>query len=107
MRQDIWIERFIEEVLPRIKSEFKPTKVVIFGSRVKGVSNEDSDIDVIIVSKNFENIPFLRRMPFALRVAQFSKHIDFICYTPEEFERILNKSTIVMTGLKEGIEVAL
>ncbi|MBI3412683.1 MAG: hypothetical protein HY051_01210 [Candidatus Aenigmarchaeota archaeon] len=31
--------------------------------------------------------------------------VDFICYTPEEFEREKKRVSIVSTALKEGIEI--
>jgi predicted nucleotidyltransferase len=107
MKKDFWIEKFINEALPKLILQFKPTKVVIFGSRISGTPHENSDIDVIIVSKYFENIPFLRRMPLVIKTMRFPKHIDFICYTEEEFERINSRSSLVMSALKDGIEVAL
>lgn len=81
MTESNWLERFNEEVLPKIKSDFKPETVLLFGSYITGKANEDSDIDVIIVSKNFENIRFLDRMPLLIKKNRFPKHIDFICYT--------------------------
>lgn len=104
---DAWLERFQKEALPRIVREFKPIKVIFFGSRVKGSAREDSDIDVIIISEAFRGIPFIRRMERVLKVARFPKHVDFLCYTPEEFERIKNSSAIVQEAMEEYVEAAL
>lgn len=107
MREDIWIKRFKEEALPKIIMSFSPVKIIIFGSRAKGEAKDDSDIDVIIISESFRDIHFLKRMPLVIRTIAFPKHIDFICYTPDEFERIANKSSVVMSALKEGMDVRL
>lgn len=107
MNQDFWIEKFMKEAMPKLILEFKPTKVIIFGPRISGIPNENSDIDVIIVSKNFENVPFLRRMPLVMKTVRFPKHIDLLCYTEDEFKRIANNSSLVMSALKNGIAVAL
>ena len=56
---DHWIERFQKEALPKLAEEFKPESVLIFGSRARGVAEEDSDIDVIMVSSYFADMPFL------------------------------------------------
>ncbi len=103
--KDRWVERFIKEALPKILSEVSPLLVIIFGSRVKGGAREDSDIDVIVVSDYFKDIPFIKRMPMLLRLVYFEKHIDFLCYTEEEFNRIKDESVIVRTALREGINV--
>ncbi|NOZ59361.1 MAG: nucleotidyltransferase domain-containing protein [Euryarchaeota archaeon] len=104
---DVWLDRFKREALPRIVREFKPVRVIFFGSRVKGGAREDSDIDVIIISEAFRDVPFLRRMERVLKVARFPKHVDFLCYTPEEFERIKKSSAIVKEAMEEYVEAAL
>ena len=103
--KDIWLERFKKEVLPILKSKFNPTSVIVFGSRARGEGGEHSDIDVVVVSESFRGIPFLKRMPALLRLIKgFGKHIDFLCYTEEEFERIKVTSSIVRDAVREGIE---
>jgi predicted nucleotidyltransferase len=99
---DLWIERFKREAMPIVQHECQPEKVVLFGSRVKGEADEHSDLDVIVVAKIFDHIPFLRRMPFLLKKVRFAKHIDFICYSPEEFERIQHTSTVLQDALEYG-----
>jgi predicted nucleotidyltransferase len=104
---DHWIERFQKEALPKIVEEFKPEKVIILGSRVRGTADENSDIDVIVVSSCFTNIPFLKRMPLVLRRVPFLKHIDYLCYTHREYERIKDESAIIMDALENSIEISV
>lgn len=68
---DRWIERFRRDALPKLLEEFKPDKIIIFGSRVRGTARKDSDIDVIVISSYFANIPFLKRMPSYSRKSHF------------------------------------
>ena len=102
MNADTWLERFKREVVPKLIAEFKPEKNLLFGSRIKGTADENSDIDVIVVSNAFANTPFIERMSLILKMIRFPKHIDFICYSPEEFERIKNKSSVLMDALETG-----
>ncbi len=104
--QDIWLQRFKREVLPVLVGEFKPETVIVFGSRVTGNAHEGSDIDVVITSETFRDIPFIKRMPMVLKKARFEKHVDYICYTPTEFENIRDKSSIIMDALENGLKVA-
>jgi predicted nucleotidyltransferase len=104
--KDIWLQRFEKKVLPVLESEFKPETVIIFGSRVTGSAQEGSDIDVFIISQLFKDIPFIKRMPMVLRKTRFEKHVDYICYTPTEFENIKDKSSVIMDALENGRKVA-
>ena len=83
---DCWIEEFREQALPKLVEEFKPEKVLIFGSRARGDAEEHSDIDVIVISPYFADVPFVKRMPNILRKVPFLKHVDYLCYTRSEYE---------------------
>jgi predicted nucleotidyltransferase len=76
MNADTWLERFKREVLPKIIAELKPEKKILFGSRIKGTADENSDIDVIVVSNAFANIPFIERMSLIQKMIRFPKHIE-------------------------------
>ncbi len=95
LKSDAVLNSFIETVVPVIKQDLSPSKVLIFGSRVRGEASEDSDIDVIIVSDFFKGIKFIKRMAVVMKKFRFTRHVDFICYTPEEFEKIQDSSIIV------------
>ncbi|MBU1628104.1 nucleotidyltransferase domain-containing protein [bacterium] len=104
---DHWLLKFQIVALPFIKREYAPQKIILFGSRIFGNPSEDSDIDVIIVSDKFVDIPFMERMPLLIRQIRFPKHIDFLCYSPEEMERIKDTSSVVMDALENGIEIEI
>ncbi len=103
---DPWIERFKKQAVPKIAKEFKPEKIILFGSRVRGTAREDSDIDVMIISSSFAGTPFLKRMPLLIKKVSFPKHIDYICYTPQEFKKIKNESVIIKDAMENSMEVA-
>lgn len=46
------IEKFIKE----IKKKYNVEAIILFGSYAKGTENEDSDIDIAIVSDDFDDI---------------------------------------------------
>ncbi|MFQ6129158.1 MAG: nucleotidyltransferase domain-containing protein [Thermoplasmata archaeon] len=103
---DAWVERFKKEALPRIVREIRPAKVFLFGSRVTGEAREESDLDVIIVSERFEGVRFLKRMEMLLNIARFPKHVDYLCYTPEEFERMKSSSSLIRSAMRQWVEIA-
>ena len=46
------VNRFIEE----IKKQYDVTAIILFGSYAKGTENEDSDIDIAVISDDFDDI---------------------------------------------------
>ncbi len=107
MVRDKWIERFKKEILPGIIKEYNVKKLLLFGSRVKGTQDKNSDLDVIIVSDSFQNIPFINRMSHVLKRFRFAKHIDYLCYTPEEFESIKENSSLLIDALEYAENIHL
>lgn len=103
--EDLWVRRFKRKALPVLISVFKPKEIIIFGSRISGKAHENSDIDVVMISDSFKNIPFIKRMPLVLKKAPFEKHVDYICYTPGEFNHLRYKSSVLMDALESGERV--
>jgi len=104
MIQDPWINRFQKEAVPVILKQYGPAKIVYFGSRISGVATDESDIDVIIISERFSGIPFISRMENILKAIRFPHHVDAICYTPDEFERMKTTSAIIENALPGSLE---
>jgi predicted nucleotidyltransferase len=82
--------------------------VLLFGSQAAGRAGPDSDYDVIIVSKSFEQTPPLRR-GIGIRDLFYEvggdAAMDLICLTPEEFERAKGRITLVREVLPEAIDL--
>ncbi len=66
MNTDTGLDRYKREVLPKLIAELKPEKILLFGSRIKGTADENSDIDVIAVSNAFATIHFIERRSLIL-----------------------------------------
>ena len=77
---EYWINKIRTDVLPILQQSVNPQKVLLFGSRAKGNSTPDPDIDMIIVSDFFRDIHPLQRMTFVLKKIGFPKHINVLCY---------------------------
>ncbi len=79
-------------------------KVILFGSRAEGTFTGESDVDLIIVSPDFRGIKSGRA--YGLRRYWTPRYpVDFICYTPEEFNRLRKEVSIVSEALKKGIVI--
>lgn len=74
----------IEEAKEKLIKEFNPKKIYIFGSYAWGSPTEDSDLDLMIITKKCENkIKYMRRGIRTLRGIGFSK--DIIVESETEF----------------------
>ena len=78
-------EAFIEEVVRRILSVGSPLKIVLFGSRARGQSRPDSDLDLLIIEES--NLPRYKRSPRYRRalIGMFPSK-DIVVWTPQEIE---------------------
>ena len=89
----------------RIKNKYGVEKMIFFGSRASGKPSKWSDVDLILISKNFKGKSFLKRSLGLHFYWNLEYPVDFICYDPEEFETLRNKITIVSQALREGVEI--
>jgi len=103
--KDKVIKEFISKYKDIIKSLYNPYGVWLFGSRISGIPKKESDIDMILVSEKFEGIKFINRMGEVLKEIDFSKHIDAICYTPDEFEKKKAEIGLVKEAIDKGLRV--
>ena len=78
-------------------------KMVLFGSRATGKASKDSDVDLMLVSRKFEGKSSLKRAVPFYSEWRLGYPVDFICYTPDEFERLSKKATLVKWALEHGI----
>ena len=102
-----------ESKLVKALKEFKDTicqkydirEMILFGSHVSGTVDENSDVDLIVVGNEFKNKSPLKR-PFDLYLEWTMDYpVDFLCYTPEEFEEKRKEISIVRHAINEGITI--
>jgi predicted nucleotidyltransferase len=103
--KDSVLQQFLIEKKEYIIKKYKPVKFILFGSRVWGKPDDFSDIDMILVSNEFNKEKFAGRMGKILNELKFHEHIDALCYTQEEFERKMKESYIVRDAVKNGYYV--
>lgn len=99
-------DKLIDEFLTKLGQAFKIEKVILFGSRAKGDALKKSDYDLIIVSSDFQGIPFIKRMTLVYKFWTLDIALEALCYTPEEFKKKSRQITIVSQAVKEGIEIS-
>jgi predicted nucleotidyltransferase len=94
-----------ERIVDRIKEKFEPEEVILFGSRARGDYLEDSDYDLMVVSKKFRGYDFRVRIIKIYELIDVPINIDVLCYTPEEFEERSKALCIVKKACEEGVRI--
>lgn len=91
------VNKFIEE----IKKKYKVTAIILFGSYAKGTANEDSDIDIAVISDDFDDIYDCMAILMGM-TWDIDARIEPHPITTEDFENVSNPfvKEVVDTGIK-------
>jgi predicted nucleotidyltransferase len=87
-------EKVIEKAVEYIKEKISPDKIYLFGSYANGNPTENSDLDFFIIKET--TLPKHKRTTSLYSLEKSKKigffiGIDFIVYTPQEFEEQKNE----------------
>lgn len=77
----------LEEAVERLKAEFQPEEIYLFGSHAWGTPTDDSDVDLMVIVRDSSerSIQRMQRAHHCLRKLRMSK--DVFVQTREEFDR--------------------
>jgi len=75
----------IDEITNRIINNFKPQKIILFGSYANGTPNEDSDLDLLII-KDSDLPPRTQNREVRKIISGLKIPVDVIVKTSKEFE---------------------
>lgn len=90
------LQIILKQLTDKIVKDYQPEKIILFGSAVSGEIGVDSDLDIAIVKNT--NKRFYDRIGEVLKTIRNINNkppIDFIVYTPSEFEDMKRKSYFV------------
>ena len=90
----------------RLAKTMDVEKMILFGSHARRQAGQSSDVDLILVSNDFESQRFRFRPLQLYKYWSLRLPVDFLCYTPKEFEERSRRITIVREALSHGIEIA-
>lgn len=89
----------------KLAQKYSINKMIFFGSRASGKPHAWSDIDLVIVSPEFKGKSALTRAPHFYLEWDLKYPVDFLCYSPSEFNKLRKKLTVVNQAVKTGIEI--
>ncbi len=95
-------EQLLRQATERLVAEFRPQRVILFGSQARRTANERSDVDLLVVCPiTGSRRALMVAMDRALRGLGFAR--DVIVLTPEEFERDRHiPGTVARPAWREG-----
>jgi len=76
----------VQSIVDQLITNYKPAKVVLFGSHAEGAATPDSDYDLFIIKDTSGTISS-RQYDVWKSISDWSIPFDFIVYTPNEVER--------------------
>jgi hypothetical protein len=100
------VKRQLENIADEKNLELE--RIIVFGSRVRDDFTEDSDIDILLVSDDFEGTEWYKRGGGFQRGWDYEvlPTPEIICLTNAEFQdRKGNIGDVVRKAFEEGIEV--
>ena len=93
----------IQQLCTRIAREFKPEKIILFGSHASGQPTPESDLDVMVVMQ-FEGDPLEQAVTMLNRLNMLLP-IDLLVRTPQQIQQRLEMGDRFMRDIIERGQV--
>jgi len=77
----------LEEAVERLKKEFQPEEIYLFGSHAWGTPNEDSDVDLMVIVAESSERPIKRMQRAQHCLGDLDMSKDVFVQTRAEFDR--------------------
>lgn len=93
------IKEELEKIVNKIKANYQPEKIILFGSCSEGKAGTGSDIDLLVI-KETDKTPWAR----AGEIDGYIRHtvpIDILVYTPKEIEDRLRMNDFFVKDIIE------
>lgn len=92
----------MDQVVATIRDRYRPERIVLFGSRVWGGANADSDLDVLVIKESDQReVERIREVSRLLRPRPLP--VDILVKTPEEIrQRLAMGDSFIREVLEKG-----
>lgn len=88
-----------------INKNIQIDKLIFFGSRALGKQKKASDVDILLISKDFKGKKYFKRSPPFYLMWDYSYDVDILCLTPNELAKKQKQIGLIRQAVKEGIEI--
>jgi len=83
----------LKRIVSVLKANYRPEKIVLYGSLAGGKVNRWSDLDLMVVKKTKKR--FYDRIGEVLKLVRPHQPLDVLVYTPEEYRQMKQDSWFV------------
>ncbi|MEM2245628.1 MAG: nucleotidyltransferase domain-containing protein [Thermofilum sp.] len=99
------LKEILGEFVEKVKAQLGPAEVYLFGSYARGDWLRDSDVDLIVVSPAFQGLDLGKRYSLVRRLLPDTISVELLLYTPEEFERLREKSVVLRDAARYWVKL--
>ena len=93
----------LNEITSRIVEAVAPYKVILFGSHAWGGAGESSDVDLLVIVRHSEELPYRRARKIYRCLRGIGVPVDIIVQTQHELERSNKVATsLARAALEKG-----
>ena len=100
------IESLLKWIVRKLREQYHPERIVLFGSWAWGGGDAESDVDLLIVKRTAER--FIDRCCRVRRILSDpgrTAPLDILVLTPEELEQMLAAGDQFIAGVLDGGKV--
>ena len=90
----------VQAVVDQIITNYKPQKVILFGSSKHGEIHKGSDIDIAIIKSTHQ--PYYERVIEARRCIRSTIPVDVFVFTPEEVDQYRGSNALLASIFTTG-----
>lgn len=105
MATEKYVQRITREYLGRLSRDINVNQAILTGSWARGSYLEDSDVDLIIVSDDFEGVALPERLVYLQKNWTSRLPLEALGYTTGEFKRLRKNSTYVKDAVRHGLKL--
>ena len=94
------LTRELQKIVSFLIENYRPEKIILFGSLASGEVKEESDIDLLLI-KNSDKRPLERAMEVMELLGYPRVALDIFVYTPEEIEYLRKEGSHFIEDILE------
>ncbi|MBI2426926.1 MAG: nucleotidyltransferase domain-containing protein [Candidatus Kerfeldbacteria bacterium] len=101
-RKNVDAKKIAREYTKELRGSLHVDQAFLFGSYARGSVHEESDVDLLIISRDFVRMPFMRRLELLNRLRTGSAlevPMDIIGVTPSEFSSFRSHESGNLRGI--------
>ena len=99
MERQYKLQAELKRFLPILINQFKALKIIVFGSLAGNEVSEWSDLDIVVVRDT--PLRFFDRIAELIQALQPQVGVDFLVYTPEEWNHLIKESLFIRQEILE------